>query len=307
MSAAGSLAGKVVVVTGAGRGIGREVALLCASEGAAVVVNDAGVAQAGDGGDAGPAQQTADDIHAVGGSAHANTASVADPEGAASIVADAIERFGRIDAVVNNAGILRNAMFQQMSLEEWRDVIDVHLNGTFLVSKAALPHFIAQKSGSYIHFTSAVGLVGGHTQANYAAAKAGIIGLSRTMSLELAGYGIRSNCMAPWAFTRMLDSMTQNLPPGIPGMANPRSWGAEKIAPMVAWLASDAASGVTNQVFGVRRNEIYLFSRPEIIQRMAKTDGWTVGEIGEVLMSAFGPMMPDPSFNSGTLTPYEPL
>jgi NAD(P)-dependent dehydrogenase (short-subunit alcohol dehydrogenase family) len=302
-----NLKGKVVAVTGAGRGIGREIALLCAREGAAVVVNDPGVAQAGEGANAGPAEQTVADIRAAGGSAHVNTASVSDPDGAASIIADAVTRFGRIDAVVNNAGILRNALFEHMTLEEFEAVIDVHLKGAFLVSKAALPHFVAQKSGSYIHFTSAVGLVGGHTQANYAAAKAGIVGLSRTMALELAGYGIRSNCVAPWAFTRMLDSMTKDLPPGLPGMADPKSWGAEKIAPLVGFLASDAASDVTNQVFGVRKNEIYLFSRPQIIQRIANAEGWTVDSIAEAVMPAMRPDMPNPTFHSGTLTPYEPI
>ncbi len=301
------LKGKVVAVTGAGRGIGREIALLCAREGAAVVVNDAGVAQDGEGSDIGPAQQTTADIRAAGGAAHANTGNVADPTQAESIIGDALTCFGRIDAVVNNAGILRNTMFDQMTFEQWRGVIDVHLHGTFLVSKAALPHFQAQKSGSYIHLTSAVGLVGGYTQANYAAAKAGIIGLSRTMALELMGLDIRSNCVAPWAFTRMLDSMTKDLPPGIPGMANFRGWGAEKIAPLVAYLASDAAADVTNQVFGVRKNEVFLFSRPQTIQTIAKSDGWTVKSIAEELMPAMRANMPDPTFHSGSFTPYEPI
>jgi NAD(P)-dependent dehydrogenase (short-subunit alcohol dehydrogenase family) len=301
------LEGKVVAVTGAGRGIGREIALLCAREGAAVIVNDAGVTQEGTGADGGPATQTVADIRTAGGSAHANTASVSDPDGAASIISDAIAQFGRIDAVVNNAGILRNVMFDRMTFEDWRSVIDVHLHGTFLVTKAATPHFQAQKSGSFIHFTSSVGLVGGHTQANYAAAKAGIIGLSRTIAQELRPYGIRSNCVAPWAFTRMLDSMTRNLPPGIPGMANPKSWGAEKIAPLVAYLASDKSAEVTNQVFGVRKNEIYLFSRPEIIQRIAKSDGWDAQAIAEEVMPALRANMPDPMVNSGSFAPYEPI
>jgi NAD(P)-dependent dehydrogenase (short-subunit alcohol dehydrogenase family) len=301
------LEGKVVVVTGAGRGIGREIALLCAREGAAVIVNDSGVAQEGTGADTGPAEQTATHIRATSGSAHANTASVSDPTGAASIIGDAIAQFGRIDAVVNNAGILRNAMFDQMTFEEWRAVIDVHLHGTFLVTKAAMPYFQAQKAGSFIHFTSSVGLVGGHTQANYAAAKAGIIGMSRTIAQELRPYGIRSNCVAPWAFTRMLESMIKDLPPGIPGMANPKSWGAEKIAPLVAYLASDKSVDVTNQVFGVRKNEIFLFSRPEIIQRIAKSEGWTAKSIAEEAMPALRANMPDPMVNSGIFTPYEPI
>ena len=151
---AGMLEGKVVAVTGAGRGIGREVALLCAREGAAVVVNDPGVAQAGDGGDAGPAQATVQDILAAGGRAWANLASVADPAGAATIIEDAVQRFGRIDAVVNNAGILRDTIWHKMSYEDWTSVIDVNLTGAFNVSKAATPYFREQQSGSFIHFTS---------------------------------------------------------------------------------------------------------------------------------------------------------
>ena len=148
----GMLEGKVVAVTGAGRGVGREIALLCAKHGAAVVINDPGVGGGGEGGDAGPAQETANDIIAAGGKAIANLASVADPAGAASIIEDAVKAFGRIDAVVNNAGILRDTIRHKMSHEDWRAVIDVHLNGSFNVSKAATPYFREQQSGSFIHF-----------------------------------------------------------------------------------------------------------------------------------------------------------
>lgn len=301
------LKGKVVAVTGAGRGIGREIALLCAREGAAVLVNDIGGEMTrGDTSDR-PADQTVAEICVAGGQAYANTASVADPDGAASIIENAVSQFGRIDAVVNNAGIVCNAPFEDMTFEQWRSVIDVHLHGAFLVSQAALRHFQAQKSGSYVHFTSALGLVGGVAQANYAAAKAGIVGLSRSLALELMGHGIRSNCVAPWAFTRMLDSVLENLPEGIPGMADPKSWGAEKIAPLVAFLVSDASAKITNQVFGVRKNEIYLFSGHRTIQTIAKSDGWTVKSIAEEAMPAMVANMPDPNFNTGSFTPYEPI
>ena len=301
------LAGKAIAVTGAGRGIGREIALLCATEGAAVVVNDAGVAQDGDGGEAGPAERTVADIRARGGNAHANLASVTDPAGAESIIADAIREFGRIDAVVNNAGILRDAIWHKLSHEDWRAVIDVHLNGAFNVSKAATPHFREQKSGSFIHFTSGSGLTGNIGQANYAAAKLGIVGLSQSIALDMARYGVRSNCIAPVAFTRMIENLTKSAPPDDPAIAKLRSMGAEKIAPLAAFLASDAAEGVTNQVFGVRRNEIVLFSKPRPIRSMAKSEGWTAKSIAEELIPAFRSDFARPVEVAADLFPYDPI
>ena len=301
------LAGRVVAVTGAGRGIGREIALLCAREGAAVVVNDPGVSQDGDGGEAGPAQQTVSDIRAGGGSAHANLASVTDPAGAESIIADALQEFGRIDAVVNNAGILRDAIWHKMSHEDWRAVIDVHLNGAFNVSKAATPHFREQKSGSFIHFTSGAGLTGNVGQANYAAAKLGIVGLSQSIALDMARYGVRSNCIAPVAFTRMIENLTQGAPADDPAIAKLRSMGADKIAPLAAYLASDAAVGVTNQVFGVRKNEIVLFSKPRPIRSMAKSEGWTPQSIAEELIPAFRSDFSRADEVAADLFPYDPI
>ena len=209
---AGMLEGKVVAITGAGRGVGREIALLCAKHGAAVVVNDPGVGGGGEGGDAGPAQQTVDDIVAAGGKAYANLAFVNDPAGAQSIIEDAVQKFGRIDAVVNNAGILRDAIWHKMSHEDWRAVIDVHLNGAFYVSKAATPYFREQQSGSFIHFTSTSGLIGNVGQANYSAAKLGIVGLSQSIALDMARAGVRSNCIAPFAWSRMTASIPAVLP-----------------------------------------------------------------------------------------------
>ena len=301
------LKSKVVAVTGAGRGIGREIALLCAREGAAVVVNDLRSADAHDDTADNPADETVAEIRATGGQAHANAASVADPEGAASIISDAVSQFGRIDAVVNNAGIACDVPFEQMTFEQWSAVIEVNLHGAFLVSQAALRHFQAQKSGSYVHMASAVGLVGGVAQANYAAAKAGLVGLSRSIALEQARHGIRSSCVAPWAYTRMLDEVTRNMPEGVPGMADPKGWGAEKIAPLVAYLASDASAQITNQVFGVRKNEIYLFSGHRTIQTIAKSEGWTVKSIAEEAIPAMIANMPDPKFRTGSFTPYEPI
>ena len=283
----GILEGRVVAVTGAGRGIGREIALLCAREGAAVVVNDPGVSADGEGADAGPAAQTVADIQAAGGQAHANTASVTDPAGAASIVEDAVGRFGRIDAVVNNAGILRDRIWHKMSHEDWGAVIEVHLNGAFNVSKAATPYFRDQGSGSFIHFTSTSGLIGNLGQANYSAAKLGIVGLSQSIALDMARVGVRSNCIAPFAWSRMIETIPPTTPEEIARVERMKTMSADKIAPLVAFLASDASAEVTNQIFAVRKNEIFLFSKPRPIRSMHRSEGWTAASIASDLLPAF--------------------
>lgn len=285
--AEGVLEGRVVAVTGAGRGIGREIALLCAREGAAVVVNDPGVSADGAGADAGPAAQTVADIRAAGGRAHANTASVTDPNGATSIVEDAVQAFGRIDAVVNNAGILRDRIWHKMSHADWTAVIDVHLNGAFNVSKAATPYFREQGSGSFIHFTSTSGLVGNLGQANYSAAKLGIVGLSQSIALDMARAGVRSNCIAPFAWSRMIETIPPTTPEEVARVERMKTMSADKIAPLVAFLASDASADVTNQVFAVRKNEIFLFSKPRPIRSMHRSEGWTATSIASDLLPAF--------------------
>lgn len=283
----GMLDGRVVAVTGAGRGIGREIAMLCAREGAEVVVNDPGVSSEGDGGDAGPAAQTVADIQAGGARAHANTASVTDPAGAASIIEDAVKAFGRIDAVVNNAGILRDRIWHKMSHEDWRAVIDVHLHGAFNVSKAATPYFKDQGSGSFIHFTSTSGLVGNFGQANYSAAKMGIVGLSQSIALDMARAGVRSNCIAPFAWSRMIATIPPTTPEEISRVERMKTMSADKIAPLVAFLASDASADVTNQIFAVRKNEIFLFSKPRPIRSMHRSEGWSAETIASDLLPAF--------------------
>ena len=287
------LDGKTVAVTGGGRGIGRAVALACAAQGASVVVNDPGVTQAGEGGDRGPADEVAREIEAAGGKAVANLASVADPAGAQSIVDDAIARFGRIDAVVNTAGILRDAIWHKLSLEDWRAVIDVHLNGAFNVSKAATPYFREQKSGSFIHFTSGSGLVGNVGQASYAAAKLGIVGLSQSIALDAARYGVRSNCIAPIAFTRMIASLLpDDLPEDHPALKRYEAMGPERVAPLAVFLASDASKDVTNQIFGVRGNEICVFSKPRPLETVTRDEAWTAETIAEELMPKVAPILP---------------
>lgn len=302
----GMLEGKVVAITGAGRGVGREIALLCAKEGAAVIVNDPGVGQEGDGGDSGPAQQTVDDIKAAGGKAAANLASVADPAGAASIIEDAMKTFGCIDAVVNNAGILRDRIWHKMSHEDWSAVIDVHLNGCFNVSKAATPYFRDQGSGSFIHFTSTSGLIGNIGQANYTAAKMGIIGLSQSIALDMARIGVRSNCIAPFAWSRMTASIPATTDAEKLRVARLQEMSADKIAPMVAFLASDASASVTNQIFGVRKNEIYLFSKPRPIRSMHRDGGWTAESIASDLLPAFAPSF-YPNDVSADIFPWDPI
>jgi NAD(P)-dependent dehydrogenase (short-subunit alcohol dehydrogenase family) len=304
---AGMLDGKVVAVTGAGRGVGREIALLCAKHGAAVVVNDPGVGGGGDGGDAGPAQETVNDIIAAGGKAHANLASVADPVGAASIIEDAVQRFGRIDAVVNNAGILRDTIWHKMSHEDWRAVIDVHLNGSFNVSKAATPYFREQQSGSFIHFTSTSGLIGNIGQANYSAAKLGIVGLSQSIALDMARAGVRSNCIAPFAWSRMTASIPAETPEQKERVERLKTMSADKIAPLVVYLASDASQGVTNQIFSVRKNEIVLYNKPRPIRSMTKLEGWTPEAIADELIPAFKPSFARADEVSAHVFPYDPI
>ncbi len=301
------LEGKVVAITGAGRGVGREIALLCAQEGAAVVVNDPGVGGGGEGGDTGPADQTVADIVAAGGKAHANLASVSDPKGAVSIIEDAVQRFGRIDAVVNNAGILRDSIWHKLSHEDWSAVIDVHLNGCFNVSKAATPYFREQQSGSFIHFTSTSGLIGNIGQANYSAAKLGIVGLSQSIALDMARAGVRSNCIAPFAWSRMTASIPAETPEAKARVERMKSMSADKIAPLVAYLASDAAAEVTNQIFAVRKNEIVLFSKPRPIRSMTKAEGWTAQSIAEELIPAFRADFARADEVSAHVFPYDPI
>jgi NAD(P)-dependent dehydrogenase (short-subunit alcohol dehydrogenase family) len=280
-----ALAGRVVVVTGAGGGLGRDFALGMSAEGASVVVNDTGVELDGSGGNSSRAQAVVDEISARGGTAAASTDSVAGWDSARRIVQTAVDAFGRIDAIVNNAGIVRDRMFFKMSEEEWRAVIDVHLHGSFFVSRAAAEHFKNQGSGAYVHMTSTSGLIGAIGQANYSAAKLGIVGLSRSIANEMARYGVRSNCIAPFAWSRMTSSIPTDTPEQRARVEKLKLMQGSKVAPLAAYLVSDG-SAVSGQVFAVRANEIFLMNQHRPIRTMHRGDGWTVETIGEQLIPA---------------------
>jgi NAD(P)-dependent dehydrogenase (short-subunit alcohol dehydrogenase family) len=288
--AAGLLAGKAIVVTGAGGGVGRGIALEAAREGASVVVNDLGGSVTGSGADLTPAAKVVEEIKALGGNAVVSGHSVSDFADGARIVGAAIEAFGRIDGVVNNAGILRDAIFHKISEKDFDDVVRVHLKGSFNVARAAAEHFKAQGSGAFVHMTSTSGLIGNFGQVNYCAAKMGIVGMSKSIALDMARFNVRSNCIAPFAFTRMVGSIPQDTPEQQARMKVIERLKAEKIAPFVVALLSDAAKDVTGQIFGVRNNEIYLFSQPRPF-RTAHTDepGWTPSTIIERVLPMFRP------------------
>ena len=282
----GIVTDKVVIVTGAGGGIGRAIALGMAAAGAKVVVNDLGVSLDGTGGNAGPAQKVVDEIRAAGGTAVANTDSVASAAGGAQIVQCAIDNFGRIDGVVNNAGNLRDRMFHKMNEEEWRQVLDVHLNGTFYVSRAAANYFRDQEGGALVNMTSTSGLIGNFGQSNYSAAKLGIVGLSKSIALDMGRYNVRSNCIAPFAWSRMTSSIPAETPEEKARVAKLQKMEVEKIAPLAVYLVSDAAKEVSGQIFAVRANEIMLFSQPRPIRSVHQSEGWTPESIAEIAMPA---------------------
>ena len=275
------LEGKVAIVTGAGGGIGREIAVAMALAGASVVVNDIGASLSGQGQSASPAGQTEQIIAQRGGRAVVSTDSVSSWASAQRIVQAAMDGFGRVDIVVNNAGILRDTIFHKMSPEDWLQVIDVHLNGSFFVSRAAAEHFRAQGGGAYVHMTSTSGLVGNFGQANYSAAKLGIVALSKSIALDMGRFGVRSNCVAPFAWSRMTSSIPADTPEQQARVAKLQQMTPDKNAPLAVFLASDAAQGFTGQVFATRHNEIFLMSQSRPLRSVHRAEGWTPALIAE--------------------------
>jgi len=281
------LEGKVALVTGAGGGIGRDFALAMAAAGAKVVVNDLGTSVKGEGSDAGPAHKVVEEIKASGGNAIASADSVAEWPSANRIVQCALDSYKRIDVVVNNAGILRDRFFFNMSVEEWRAVVDVHLNGSFYVARAAAPYFKSQNSGAYVHMTSTSGLIGNLGQANYSAAKLGIVGLSKSIALDMAKYGVRSNCIAPFAWSRMIGSIPAETEDQKARVEKLKSMETAKIAPLAVFLSSDLSKEISGQIFCVRANELFLMSQSRPLKAVHRSKGWTPQAIADEALPAW--------------------
>jgi NAD(P)-dependent dehydrogenase (short-subunit alcohol dehydrogenase family) len=279
----GVLDGKVVIVTGGGNGIGKECALLAGREGACVLVNDLGGGlKGGDEGSAGPAETVAKEIRAGGGKAIFNSDSVSDYDAVVAMVEQAKKEFGGLHAIVNPAGILRDGMFHKMDPADWKAVIDVHLHGAFNVCRASIEHFREQQNGSYVLFTSTSGLIGNIGQANYAAAKLGVMGLSRIVAMEGQSKNVRANIIAPFAWTRMIASIPIKDEASQQRVERfQRMMRADQVAQFAVALCADAARDVSGQIFAVRGNEIFLFNQPRPTRGMARLEGWSPASIIE--------------------------
>ena len=304
----GVLSGKVVLVTGGAGGIGKECALLAAREGAKVVVNDlGGSVGGGDAGDAGPAEKTAAEIRAAGGEAASNSESVTSMASVKGMVEQALDTFGGLHAIINPAGILRDGMFHKMADADWDAVIEVHLRGAYNVSRAAVEHFRDQQEGSFVHFTSTSGLIGNIGQANYAAAKLGVMGLSRILAMEGAIKNVRSNIIAPFAWTRMIATIPvkdEASAQRVERMKN--AMRADQVAQLAVALASPEAKDVTGQIFAVRGNEVILFDQPRPVRSMAKVEGWSPRSLLDVAL----PAMKNSCFDAGataSVFPSDPV
>jgi NAD(P)-dependent dehydrogenase (short-subunit alcohol dehydrogenase family) len=289
----GRLDGRVAIVTGAGRGIGRSVALLLAAQGASVIVNDIGAALDGSGNDAGPAHQVAAEIADAGGKAVASLADVSDHGAAQGLIGTAIEQFGRLDVLVNVAGILRDRMVFTMSEQEWDDVIRVHLKGTFNTTKFASAHWRSVRDESaqnrIINFTSVSGLHGAPGQPNYAAAKMGIVGLTYSCANALGRYGVTANAISPGAATRMTESVPTERRRAVTTSDAERS--PDNIAPVVAYLASEQSGWINGQIVSSRGYEVALYNIPQPVITIVGTGPWDLDALASQMERSFGPAL----------------
>lgn len=304
----GVLDGKVVLITGGGNGIGKETALLLAREGAKVVVNDLGGSlTGGDEGSTGPAEAVAQQIRDAGGEAVSNSESVASLGAVQRMVEQAKDQFGGLNAIVNPAGILRDTMLHKMTEEDWDRVIEVHLRGSWNVVRASIELFREQKDGAYVLFTSTSGLIGNIGQANYAAAKMGIVGLSRITAMEGARNNIRSNVIAPFAWTRMIESIPVKDEASAKRVARMRdAMRADQVAQLAVALCADGPKACSSQIFGVRGNEIVLFDQPRPIRSIADLSGWNPQKILDTCL----PAMASDFFKldaTADVFPYDPV
>jgi NAD(P)-dependent dehydrogenase (short-subunit alcohol dehydrogenase family) len=300
------LENKVAIVTGGGGGIGREIALALAAEGVSVVVNDIGVSLTGDGGSNSPAEETCGLITQKGGKAVVSNDSVSSWESAQLIIKKALDTYGKIDIVINNAGILRDTIFHKMDPSDWEDVINVHLNGGFYVSRAAAPYFREQSSGAFVHMTSTSGLIGNFGQANYSAAKLGIAGLSKSISLDMGRFNVRSNCIAPFAWSRMTSSIPANTDAEKERVERLKKMTPETNAPLAVFLASGAAKDITGQIFSARLNELFIYNQSRPIKSVHSDKGWTPQEIAQRAYPAFKTSM-TPNERSGDVFSWDPI
>ena len=300
------LENKVAIVTGGGGGIGREIALALAAEGVSVVVNDIGVSLTGDGGSNSPAEETCGLITQKGGKAVVSNDSVSSWESAQLIIKKALDTYGKIDIVINNAGILRDTIFHKMEPSDWEDVINVHLNGGFYVSRAAAPYFREQSSGAFVHMTSTSGLIGNFGQANYSAAKLGIAGLSKSISLDMGRFNVRSNCIAPFAWSRMTSSIPANTDAEKERVEKLKKMTPETNAPLAVFLASSAAKDITGQIFSARLNELFIYNQSRPIKSVHSDKGWTPQEIAQRAYPAFKTSM-TPNERSGDVFSWDPI
>jgi NAD(P)-dependent dehydrogenase (short-subunit alcohol dehydrogenase family) len=275
----GLLDGKVVMVTGGGRGIGRETALIAARHGAKVVVNDLGGDVHGQGADKAPAQEVVDIIRSAGGEAIANTESVTDLAAVNRMVQMAMETFGGLHAIANPAGILRDRMAHNMTEEEWDAIMTVHLRGHFNVVRASINHFRSQQDGCYLMFSSTSGLIGNIGQTNYGAAKMGIAAFSRIIAMEGARNNVRSNAIAPGAATRMTDSVPRDEETAKRREAMREVQSPIRPAELTVALMTDAAKHISGQIFGAGGYNLSVFSQPRPIETYSREGGWDVPSI----------------------------